>query len=404
MSLSAKSLKQMSLTTQNQWTRHLAALLLLLVVAFIPTTAVKGVASSAHQALIPSAMAEEGGRSLGALRAAQKEAAEKARAAAGQQPAIAPAAEPGLITKIQAWLNQKQAEIIRTLSTYLTSFQNTGDASFAFWLISASFLYGLLHAAGPGHGKIVVSSYVLANNETMRRGILLAFLSAFVQGTVAVLLVYMLATIFNATGSAIKDLGFRLTQISYLLITALGIYLLGSTLYRRYLKPALAGHAPNAEQNAAEYHHHHAHTDHHEPHHHHDHHHHEESCGCGHKHLPASGELSGKFDLAKITSLVLSVGLRPCSGALFILAFALVKGLFWVGAVSVYAMALGTAITISAMMAATVAGRELAFLPGGAGSRWRVYVGDALRLTGAAVIIAFGLLLFTSTLGPVRPF
>lgn len=397
----------MSLFSKKRPASQLAALLLLLLAALTNTPSVEWLATNTHQALIPSAMAEEGGRSLGAslsaMRAAQKEAAEKAKAAASQQQAIAPAAEPGLITRIQAWLNQKQAEIVKTLSTYLTSFQNTGDASFAFWLISASFLYGLLHAAGPGHGKIVVSSYVLANNETMRRGILLAFLSAFVQGTVAVLLVYVLATIFNATGSAIKDLGFRLTQISYLLITALGIYLLGSTLYRRYLKPALAGHAPNAEKHAADTHHHHAHTDH-QNHRHHDHHHHEENCGCGHKHLPDSEELSGRFDLAKITSLVLSVGLRPCSGALFILAFALVKGLFWVGAVSVYAMALGTAITISAMMAATVAGRELAFLPGGAGSRWRVYVGDALRLTGAAVIIAFGLLLFTSTLGPVRPF
>lgn len=401
----------MSLFSRKRLAPPLAVQFLILTLFFTNAPVVEGLVGGTHHMLFTPVMAEEGGRSpdasLGALRAAQKEAAEKAKAAAAsQQPAIAPAAEPGPIARMQAWLNQKQAEIVKTLSTYLTSFQNTGDASFAFWLISASFLYGLLHAAGPGHGKIVVSSYVLANNETMRRGILLAFLSAFVQGTVAVLLVYVLATIFNATGSAIKDLGFRLTQISYLLITALGIYLLGSTLYRRYLKPVLAGHAPIREPHAAEYHHHHAHTrphDHHEPHHH-DHDHHEESCGCGHKHLPASGELSGRFDLAKITSLVLSVGLRPCSGALFILAFALVKGLFWVGAVSVYAMALGTAITISAMMAATVAGRELAFLPGGAGSRWRVYVGDALRLTGAAVIIAFGLLLFTSTLGPVRPF
>ena len=92
----------------------------------------------------------------------------------------------------------------------------------------------LVHAAGPGHGKVVVSSYVMANNQTMRRGIILAFLSAFVQGTVAIVLVGGMAYLFNATGASIKQFGLKLTQLSYIFIILLGLYLLVSMAYRRY--------------------------------------------------------------------------------------------------------------------------------------------------------------------------
>jgi nickel/cobalt exporter len=54
-----------------------------------------------------------------------------------------------------------------------------------FILVAVSFLYGVFHAAGPGHGKAVISSYVLANGATVRRGITLSFLAAIVQAITA---------------------------------------------------------------------------------------------------------------------------------------------------------------------------------------------------------------------------
>lgn len=344
-------------------------------------------------------------RSLGGLRKAQEQAAKEAREKQGGANLITSqitkqSGSEGLITRAKNWLRIKQIEITKSLSAYLTKFKETNDNRFALILLGASFLYGLFHAAGPGHGKVVVSSYILANKETVRRGIILAFLSAMVQGTVAVLLVAVLALIFNATGNTIKAFGFHLTQISYLMITALGLYLLVSLAKKRWqfylsaLTPAAANIPASLPDGQ-----HHTHA------HHHDHHHeHDEQCGCGHSHIPDSQELQGKWNLAKIISLILSVGLRPCSGALFILAFALVKGLFWVGVLSVYAMALGTAITISAVTLAAVSGRELAILPTSDSSNWQWIIADGFRFAASLVIIAFGLLLFYSTLGPVRPF
>lgn len=289
------------------------------------------------------------------------------------------------------WLRVQQAEISRQLAALLTRFKETNDFSFALTLLVGSFLYGLVHAAGPGHGKVVVAGYVMANRQTMRRGIFLAFLSAFVQGTVAIALVGTLALLFNATGSAIRQLGFQLTQLSFLLIIALGLYLLAITLRRlsRRANPA-AAHA---------HHHGHEHGGHK-----HDGHEHGESCGCGHSHMPPGEALQGKWDIAKIISLTLAVGLRPCTGALFILAFALVKGLFWVGALSVYAMAFGTAITISAATMAVVAGRQLVFFSSGNNERAIFITASFFQLAGAIAIIIFGALLLASTFGPTRPF
>lgn len=284
--------------------------------------------------------------------------------------------------QIRLWLYQKQAGINKQLSENLQKFNETNDYKFAGILILASFLYGLVHAAGPGHGKVVVSSYIVANQQTMRRGILLAFLSAFVQGTTAVVLVGSLVFLFDATGRSIKQFGLHLTQMSYVLIITLGIYLLISTIKRHYktFLPVMPGDPTT------------------------NHHHHDEDCGCDHKHMPDASELAGKWDIAKITSLVLSVGLRPCSGALYILAFALVKGLFWVGAISVYAMALGTAITISLVTMAVVSGRNIAFITTKENSRTRKVMSALLSMSGAVVIILFGAILLSSTFVPARPF
>ncbi len=284
----------------------------------------------------------------------------------------------------QQWLQQKQAQVSAKLSNYLDQFSKTNDYRFALSLIVASLIYGLVHAAGPGHGKVLVSSYVMANNQTMSRGIILAFLSAFVQGTVAIVLVGSLVFLFNQSGATIKNYGHSLAQISYCLIIALGVYLFISLLRTRLKR--------NASIDLKH------------PHESHDHHHHDDNCGCNHGHMPTSQEVQGKWDLPKIISLVLSVGLRPCTGALYILAFALVKGLFWVGAIAVYAMALGTAITISIMIMAVVSGRQLALFSSGENSKGTSLVYDVCAFGGAIVIVLFGSLLLASSFAPARPF
>ncbi len=300
------------------------------------------------------------------------------------------------------WVYQKQVVLSNTLASYLQKFKKTNDYSFAVMMIGLSFLYGLVHAAGPGHGKVVVSSYIMANNQTMRRGIFLSFISSLVQGTVAVSLVAIPALIFSASGSTIKKLGLQFTQLSYVLIILLGVYLLYSLLYKKWKAKSAKSHKhPHNHTHSHAHNHDHSHDHGHGHSHNHDH---DENCGCGHSHIPSAEEVQGKWDLAKIISLVLSVGLRPCTGALYVLALALIKGVFWIGVVSVYAMALGTAITISLVTMTVVGGRKFAYFSSGGNSRFGNYVYDVCTLGGAVMIIFFGTVLLSSSFTPVSPF
>src|SRR5215210_4475247 len=105
-------------------------------------------------------------------------------------PSAPPPAE-GLV----GWILAKQAEFSLAMRAML---RNAKADGIAVWgLLSLSFLYGIFHAAGPGHGKAVISSYVIANDETWRRGLVLAFASAFLQALIAVLLVGIAAALLG---------------------------------------------------------------------------------------------------------------------------------------------------------------------------------------------------------------
>jgi nickel/cobalt exporter len=96
------------------------------------------------------------------------------------------AAEPQ-VGGIVGWLLSKQSEFFREMSATIRAAKSDGSA--VWTLLAISFAYGIFHAAGPGHGKAVISSYLVANQETARRGIVLSFASALMQSLVAVVIV-----------------------------------------------------------------------------------------------------------------------------------------------------------------------------------------------------------------------
>ena len=85
-----------------------------------------------------------------------------------------------------------------------------------------SFAYGIFHAAGPGHGKAVISSYLVANQETAWRGIVLSFVSALLQALVAVVLVGICAWLLNATSQTMCGAERAIEIASYGLIAVFG--------------------------------------------------------------------------------------------------------------------------------------------------------------------------------------
>jgi nickel/cobalt exporter len=313
----------------------------------------------------------------------------------GRTPVPPPAAD-GFV----GWILAKQAEFSLAMRTMLRSAKADGSA--VWGLFGLSFLYGIFHAAGPGHGKAVISSYVVANDETWRRGVVLSFASALLQAVVAVLFVGIAAVVFNATMTTMCRSERYIEIASYALIALIGLRLMW-VKGRGFLSTARNLGRPLHEVGAAvsrpsD----HEHFDHHhEHHHHHDHHHHhgeEHASAWGHAHGPEPTELAGPGGWKRGLAAIVAVGLRPCSGAILVLVFALAQGLLWAGVVATFVMALGTAITVAAIATVAVGARSFAGRFAGSRSGYGMLALRGIEVGAAVVIFAFGMLLLAGYL------
>lgn len=308
-------------------------------------------------------------------------------------PSAAPYRAPGPFGRLFAWVLEQQQGLQRMLAASVKSLKTDNPMAGAFTLAGLSFLYGILHAVGPGHGKTIISSYVVANEETVRRGVLISFIAAALQGFTAVALVGVLLIGLGATGLQVNAWSSQLESVSYALIALVGVYLLWTQvmcLWRRRSRDdqaAEAGHGGHGRD-----------------HHHHDHHHHHHADGEACDHLVDARQLAGPISWRKVMAVVFSVGIRPCTGAILVLVFALTQGLFWAGVAATFAMAFGTAITVAVLATLALGSRELALKLGGGNAVWANAVWTTCAIGGALVIFLFGLLLFLASLGPARPF
>ena len=328
---------------------------------------------------------------------------------------------------IMAWIFAKQNEFYKQFSSLLRAAKNDGSA--VWGLLTVSFLYGVFHAAGPGHGKAVISSYVIANDETWRRGVALSFASALIQAAVAVAVVAVFAALLNATASTMRSAVDWIEIVSYGLIVLIGLRLLwvkGRALLgtlseiRRPLSEVgaavtSAGHLHGCQDGCGHDHHDHGHVhdhdhdhgdhDHHDHHHaadahgrhgdDHHHHHHDHASAWGHAHAPEPQELAGPGGWQRGLSAVIAVGLRPCSGAIIVLVFALAQGLFWTGVAATFVMGLGTAVTVAAIATIAVGARAWAGRFADTCAGYGMLALRGIEVAAAILIIAFGTLLLT---------
>jgi ABC-type nickel/cobalt efflux system permease component RcnA len=311
-----------------------------------------------------------------------------------------------------SWVADTQQSMQRELATSVKRLKSGDAVGAALALAGLSFLYGVVHAVGPGHGKAIISSYVVANEETVRRGIMISFLAAGLQALTAILLVSLLLIGLNATGLQVNAWSNQLESVSYAMIALVGLYLLSTQsmrLWRRFragqAAQAASTHAAHGHDHQGHGHDHdHGQHDHHHDHdhQHHDHHHHAHGEACDH--IVDARQLAGPFSWRKVMAVVFSVGIRPCTGAILVLVFALTQGLFWAGVAATFAMAFGTAITVAVLASLALGSRELALRLGGTNAAWVNAVWTMCSIGGAVVIFLFGSLLFAASLGPARPF
>jgi nickel/cobalt exporter len=327
------------------------------------------------------------------------------------------------------WLLAKQATFYRALAGLIRAAKTDGSA---YWgLMGISFVYGIFHAAGPGHGKAVISSYLLANEETWRRGIVLSFASALLQAVTAVAIVTVAAVMIGATAKMMGDTVRVIEVVSYALIVLVGLRLLW-VKGRGFLRAvhdigpkSEAASAAAAVETAPDLlhevgdgsapcrHHHHEHSHHgrehahdytHDHAHGHPHEHADEGSALpwGHAHGPEPQELAGPGGWRRGLSAIVAVGLRPCSGAILVLVFALAQGLFWAGIASTFVMGLGTAITVAAIATLAVAAKAVAKRFAAARSGYGTLVLRGIEVGAALLVTAFGALLLTCFMASER--
>jgi ABC-type nickel/cobalt efflux system permease component RcnA len=310
-------------------------------------------------------------------------------------PRAAPDAQVGGIV---GWLLTKQSEFYREMSSTIRAAKADGSA--VWTLLAISFAYGIFHAAGPGHGKTVISSYLVANEETARRGIVLSFVSALMQSLVAVLIVGIGAWLLNVTASTMCGAERVIEIVSYALIAAFGIRLVWAKggafvgALRSFYGQSEPQPVPVLAHTAALHHDHGHHAHDHGGHHHHDHDHvHDEHCG--HSHGPEPAQLAGPGGWRRGLSAVFTVGIRPCSGAILVLVFALAQGLFWAGIAATFVMGLGTAITVATIAILAVSAKGLArrMTAGRDGTGALLMRGIEFGAAGLVLLFGVGLLL-----------
>ena len=192
------------------------------------------------------------------------------------------------------WILAKQAEFYRMLSGSIRAAKADGSA--AWGLMGISFAYGVFHAAGPGHGKAVISSYLVANDETWRRGIALSFASAMLQAFTAVAIVGIAAVLLGATAHVMGNAVRAIEMVSYALIILIGLRLLWvkGRAFLRLLRTERHEHREHAHHKHDHGHSHaHGHDRAHGHDHAHDHDHEDEAHAWGHAHAPEPSEFKG---------------------------------------------------------------------------------------------------------------
>ena len=288
-----------------------------------------------------------------------------------------PATRPdGLFAPLFFWIQQKQAGFYKLLTGELKGIRENGMHVFA--LAGLSFAYGIFHAAGPGHGKAVISSYMLANEVAAKRGILLAFASAFAQALTAIIVVAALALVLRGAALKLQDATRWLEIASFAGVTLLGACLLwqktiGGGHYHSH------GSAVRAHDHAV-----HGHK-------------HDREAESGHLHAPDPALLEKDFGLRQAWTAILAVGLRPCSGALIVLTFAFINGLYFAGVISTVAMALGTGITVAVLASLAVWAKDAAVRVSGAAARGAM-IHRSIEIGGAALVFGLGAVLLTAAL------
>jgi nickel/cobalt transporter (NicO) family protein len=257
------------------------------------------------------------------------------------------------VAELARFSAEYQRRIQQTLSVSLRDIQS-GSGSVALWtLVTVCFGYGVVHTLGPGHGKAVVVAYFLDSSRPRAwiEGVFAGSWIAFTH-TLAALLLAGALKLSASVGllGALREVR-NVEMVSYILILVIGFWRLWAGITGRVHE-----------------HHHGHHHGHHHDHDHHDHHHH------GDRQRTLAGWL-----------LLTAAGIAPCAGALIVILLAVALDVIWAGVVGVIAIALGMAITLSAIGIASMVAHRLIIADGRSQE-----IGRFTAIAASLIVIATG--------------
>jgi ABC-type nickel/cobalt efflux system permease component RcnA len=267
-----------------------------------------------------------------------------------------------------AWVVTTQRELHQALATALRAVQVEGSIA-APALVWLGFLYGVFHAAGPGHGKVVITTYLATQKETLGRGIALATTASLLQGLTAIVAVFTTVLVLEQTTRQSQRLAGHIELVSFALVAFLGAFL--TFRHARRLFRAKTATA---------------------------------CTSCGHHHHAPAPDKTGP---GAFTAAVLSIGLRPCTGAILVLVLAIALDLRAAGIAAVLAMSVGTALSTAALATlATLARDQAARLASrlDTDQTHLTRIADTIALLGGLALLAMGAALLHTTLTmPAHP-
>jgi ABC-type nickel/cobalt efflux system permease component RcnA len=220
--------------------------------------------------------------------------------------------------------------------------RETGSPAAVLTVSLVAFAYGVLHAAGPGHGKLVVSAFFLGREAHIIRGVVMGGLISVLQTFSAIAIVLVLVLILGRGGFDVVQQSVWVEVASYGLIVAIGLYLIWAAVTDRHL---------------------------------------------GHRH---------HGDPHVHRGVVLAAGLTPCASAIIIMLFALANGVLAIGIAASLVMALGMAVTVSLVGISTIAARRTLLHVAAARPRAALWLRRGLTLAGAVLIAVVGSFFFAN--------
>jgi len=269
-----------------------------------------------------------------------------------------PDEEPGLIQSLMNRVRAVQKEITALLNGFAADIQDDPFGPALWMFLGLSFVYGVVHAVGPGHGKAVVCSYFLSNPGSFVLGALMGNVITFVHMSSAAVAVGIAYVLFSSGMGGFQAASRALQPASYGLLVLMGLFLTARAVRDVRNGGLLA----------------------------------ETSCRVNADDVARSAHVKRVLTVSFITGLV------PCPGAAVILAFSIGLNIFWAGALALVTMAMGMGLTTTLFAWAAVVARDVTLRISGRNRKIfnRVYAG--LSVCGAACIAIFGAALFLGSI------